>query len=105
MPAAEYTRETVDRIRRESVTRAAMHIARDLEWPLDRLRRVAHQHNIELANANPTVEDKSEAARNQLIAKPRVISFEIRQIIDGLPPRLARIMGILATAEPGKPMS
>jgi hypothetical protein len=111
MPAAEYTRETIERIRREAVTRPAMHMARDLEWPLDRLRRVAHQHNIELAAANPTMEDTPVVP----VVKPRPvqpvpprpmpaelnnIDPELAALILSLPTRQSRVLRLLIDAKP-----
>jgi hypothetical protein len=99
------TPATLARIRRESFTKAAYLIADDLCWSLERLRRVAAQHAIELTNANPTIDEMPDQVRRQATPKVRSIPFELRQVIEALPTRLARVLDILARADFRTPMS
>lgn len=98
MTSALFTPSTLARIRLEAEVRPALDIAKDLGWELDRLRRTARAHGVELVNPYPTVEQPVELPPNE--PKPRVTgehldSLSLEEIIKEMPERQALVLSVL----------
>lgn len=96
MPAL-FTRETLSKIRAQAPLRQAPQIADELGWTLDRLRRTAHAHGIELVNPNPTITPPKPSPPDPVITPEGEItgSTSLDEIIALLPLRQAQVLRIL----------
>lgn len=102
-------RSTLTRIRDDArACRPAPEIARDLEWPVQRLWRVARAHGIELVGEfSPTVAtSQAPAARRPArigISPDAAIEEQLRTLPNRLPKRQRQVFTVLArTLEDGR---
>ena len=111
---ALYSPATLAHVRATAALRPAARIAADLGWDLDRLKRVARAHGIELIASNPMLKDSESNVEGPAInsaslastppptpAPSREVRFgpdvSLQFIIDHLPRRQASALALLSS--------
>lgn len=111
MTAAIYTRETIAYLRSHAESKTDGALAAHLEWPVDRVRRVAKAHGITLtggghhANLAPTATPSlADNLRSVIAFAPAPVTTEpaarpLDDLVARLPKRQAQILCVLRDAE------